>query len=684
MRRLTNKAFLTTIGLALILTGSAVLGQQDEGAVQAPEAPGPNRGVARISVISGDVSVRLGDANEFVAAAVNAPLVASDTLVTGEGSRAEVQFDYSNMIRLGPLSEVNMAELDYRRYQVQIGRGTVLFRVLRDRDAEVELSTPSVSIRPVKSGTYRVSVLGDGSTEIVVRAGEVEIFTPRGSERLRAGHALLARGNPTDPEFMDVAARPSDEFDYWSDRRDQDLQHSRAYQYVSTDVYGADDLHRYGQWENAPEYGAVWSPANVPADWAPYRDGRWVWVDYYGWSWVSYDPWGWAPYHYGRWFCRANRWYWYPGGRYERHYWSPALVAFFGYGGGGVGVGFGRIGWVPLAPREALHPWWGPRYYGGYRGGFERNVTIVNVNVANTYRNARYNGVSGVDSAAFGRGRVNSYRVGEADLRSAGSFRGGVPVAPTHDSLRWSDHQVAAPHGGLVTERQKFYSSRPVPRVDRVPFEQQRQSIEQANSRQFGRPGVASPQQPAISHTDIPNNTGGWRRFGDPAQTRGPVEQGGVTQPRVQPSAIRGQSGAESGNRGWRRYPDSQVSQPAPTPAAPSVERNSFNRGPQPQRSYEPPTAPQPQVQQPSPSYNRGSYSRSEGPARQAAPPAPTVDRSSFGRSEAPRMQTAPIVRERHESAPAVRQEAPRNNGGGGGRSESRSESRSSNDKRSR
>ena len=46
-----------------------------------------------------------------------------------------------------------------------------------------------------------------------------------------------------------------------------------------------------------------------------------------------------------------------------RHYWSPALVGFFGFGGGvgvGVGFGFGGIGWVPLAPFEVFHPWWGP------------------------------------------------------------------------------------------------------------------------------------------------------------------------------------------------------------------------------------------------------------------------------------------------------------------------------------
>src|SRR5205823_12221825 len=129
--------------------------------------------------------------------------------------------------------------------------------------------------------------------------------------------------------------------------RDHELDRSQSYRYVSRDVYGADDLDPYGQWVQDPSYGYVWSP-RVAAGWAPYREGRWVWIDWYGWSWLSYDPWGWAPYHYGRWYVHPTYgWCWYPGatGFGARHYWSPGLVAFVGFGGG-----FNHVGWVPLAP----------------------------------------------------------------------------------------------------------------------------------------------------------------------------------------------------------------------------------------------------------------------------------------------------------------------------------------------
>ena len=265
------------------------------------DADTPNRAVARISVINGVVSVRRGDSGEAVAAAVNAPLTATDRLLTGEGSRAEIQFDAVNMIRLAPQTEVRLGDLAYHRYQVQIATGTTLFRVLRDNDADIEISTPSVAVRPLKRGVYRITVKPDGTSEITVRSGEAEIASPKGTEKLAAGKTMEARGSADNPEFQTVAAIAQDPFDKWNLDRDRDLEKSESGRYVNPDIDGTEELDNNGRWQDDPAYGQVWVPAADPG-WAPYRVGRWVWIDYYGWTWVSADPWGWAPYHYGRWY----------------------------------------------------------------------------------------------------------------------------------------------------------------------------------------------------------------------------------------------------------------------------------------------------------------------------------------------------------------------------------------------
>jgi hypothetical protein len=98
---------------------------------------------------------------------------------------------------------------------------TTTFRVLRDSDAKIEISTPSVSVVPLRQGIYRVTVQPDGSSEITVRAGEAELLSPSGSERLPAGQTMLSRGPASDPEFMTVAAIANDEWDRWNADRDR-------------------------------------------------------------------------------------------------------------------------------------------------------------------------------------------------------------------------------------------------------------------------------------------------------------------------------------------------------------------------------------------------------------------------------------------------------------------------------
>src|SRR4051812_44885552 len=96
---------------------------------QDPESS--SRGVARLSLINGDVSIRRGDSGDFVAAALNAPLVVGDRVLTGPNSYAEVQFDGANIIRLSSDAEVRLAEMEQRRYQIQLAHGLATFRVER-------------------------------------------------------------------------------------------------------------------------------------------------------------------------------------------------------------------------------------------------------------------------------------------------------------------------------------------------------------------------------------------------------------------------------------------------------------------------------------------------------------------------------------------------------------------------
>src|ERR1039457_4718492 len=357
------KSIYCTMALLLVGSATTIWAQdyppQPQAQGQADDPPaGPGRGIARISVINGEVSVRRGSSGEVTAAAVNAPLMAGDTLLTGNAARAELQFDSSSMVRIAANSEVHMGDLQYHHNQIQVALGLVTFTVLRNSDSQNEIALPSVAIHPTRPGAYRILVKEDGTAEITVRGGEAEIANPKGSQTVQAGQTMIVRGSQDDPEFQVANAIQQDDWDRWNAERDQQLTRSTSTRYVNPDINGAEDLDQHGRWVDDGSYGRVWVPT-VDQDWAPYQAGRWTWADdNYGWTWISSDPWGWAPYHYGRWYHSGFGWAWWPGPFGGPCYWSPALVGFFGFGGrGGFGFGFGSIGWVPLAPFGPFPRW---------------------------------------------------------------------------------------------------------------------------------------------------------------------------------------------------------------------------------------------------------------------------------------------------------------------------------------
>lgn len=581
----------------LVLTGALLLAAGGAFPARAQDPDDLKRSVARISLMDREVSVRRGDSGDWVAGVINAPLMTDDRIATGQNSRAEVQFDSANVLRIGGTAEIHLAQLEAGHYRIEIARGTVTFRMLRPSDVAIELNTPSVSVRPSKEGTFRISVSESGESEITARAGDVEVFTPKGTQWVYAGQTMMARGNASDPEFQMVSAIPVDDWDRWNDSRDQTEQNSNSNQYVPQGVYGAEDLDNSGSWVYDAPYGYVWRPTVVVGGWAPYRNGRWVWLDWYGWTWVSYDSWGWAPYHYGRWFFDGRLgWAWYPGAIGVRHYWSPALVGFFGYGGGvGVGVGFGfggfaNVGWVPLAPYETFHPWWGR----GLAGGLNRPVNLTTVNITNVYRNARVaNGISGIRAEDFAAGRFSSVQhVTGAQVQTAGLVNGRVPLNATSATRRFSDRTVGN-----------------VPRPS-------------ANTQFFSRQGNAAPGNRPSVNTQSPS---GYHRFGEPATNAGANNN-------RPPQAATGAAAAGQRQGSLQRFGEPGSSQSSPRNDRPPSAQGAGGwkpfgapggSAPAPRQPYNPPAnRPAPtggSGQGQTPSGNRGNPAPSySAPARQA------------------------------------------------------------------
>jgi hypothetical protein len=570
--------------------------------------------------IAGDVSTQRGDSGDLTAGTLNTPIVSGDRILTGMRSRAEVQLDYANILRMADNSTANIVNLTRTQIQIQAGLGLMTYDVLKGSEADVEIDTPNVAIRPqLGEGSYRITVNSDGETIVDVRNGSAEISTPQGSTHVDKNDRITIQGTDN-PQYQVSRAPGKDDWDKWNQDRDHIIESAQSWRHTNRYYTGSQDLDAYGRWESVPDYGYVWVPA-VAAGWAPYRVGRWVWEPFYGWTWVSYEPWGWAPYHYGRWFVYGGSWCWWPGPVYGfgvglyRPIWAPAYVSFFGFGRGGhfswgVGVGFGSVGWLPIGPADPFFPWYG------------RGVTRVNViNITNVYnvrnfdrrfaplyggRNGFSNinrvftddhirrGVSSMPSGEFGRARVPSVQrnLSAASIRQAGFVTGKMPMNPTRESYHPTDRQVNPGNfPNRSREPQRFFSqsgwtSAPQKRTSGqqggfgARLGQSAERPGPAQNRSMTAPNRTEGQAPATNRQQPNAERPGWRNFGsgnrgNAVPAPGPAQNRSMTAPNraegQAPAANRQQPNAErpgwqnfgSGDRGNRGSAPSQVDRPA-------------------------------------------------------------------------------------------------------------------------
>ena len=555
----------------------------------------------------------------------------------------------------------------------------------------LDISTPNGNAEFGNSGDLRVDVMPTDGATVFTNLGQFADITAAGDFRqeLNYGQSLeLAGTNPVSPQWLQPAG--PDDLDSWSQQRDQQLSRVASFQYVSSDIPGAADLDANGDWQPATEYGAVWFPRNVSADWEPYHNGHWINRDPWGWVWVEDESWGYAPFHYGRWVNYGGRWGWIPGPVNVRPIWSPALVVFAGgvhFGGGG-----GLSVWFPLGPGEAYRPWYkcSPRYID------QVNITNIRessrVHVQRTYIN-----VVNVTNVTYVNQTRGMSAMRQDDFASGRSMRNvAVRVDPR-------DMEQARPLARPdVTPTPRAIVNRPVSRP--VPVSNRRPELINQQGRQItARPGatsVAAPLRPVPPVRQLPGRTivaapahpiqngPGGRQF--PGVQNGQDQRpnngypGGA--PRANPAApVQGIQQRQmnpqlnqnpQANDNYGRQPGQQPVQPAGQPAAPPNYRqqdrpnqvpnnNDRQQGPQPVMPGVQPTGrpmqPPPNSQQDRPTYQQGvrpdqpqpqnppsqQYHQEFGPTQstkhtdQAAPPA---NNPPEGRPSAPPQEQRQVM----------------------------------------
>jgi len=618
--------------------------------------------IARLGYVEGEVNYQKStdEKDRWFEATANLPLDARDQLYTGADGRAEVQFTAGNVVRIDHETNIRIVELAdlTTRLALPVGQATVCVTNLDPRRLQlidaasagsndpirVEISTPVIAVTLLREGSYRISVMEDGTTEVTVRRGEAEIFNRDiGSIRIKEGRRMVVVGDDSSI-FRSVKLPDKDEWDLWNEERDAQLLAlggSTSSRYVPAYIPGVSDLDQHGSWIDSPEYGWVWSPSGVGSDWAPYRHGCWRWYPSYGWAWIGHEPWGWVPYHYGRWAYFSNRWCWVPfgvGNAYRSNWsWSPSLVVFFGrrgYDAGyregfrdGVRVGnrnaFEWIGWVPLAPGERADIV-APREPVTIAGGLARSASGDFEALKNSKAPG---GISGVEGREFERSRVIVHGVTtpprradqEASQVAFERVSNGIVAPAEADTPRFvrpartsSGRDLDAPVITRVPMTQTRGTSRQSDNGASANDDNHQKGIERSNRNVEFKPAerIAAPPSRSLSSPSAPTSNSG--------------------------NAPRRDVQRDAG----RDAPQIRIEAPPPRRTERSDNHDSTSRPERPQRSeQQQPQRQQQQQSSPPPPHREQSVSPPSAPAKVEAPPT----RSSESKQESkPESKPAP------------------------------------------
>jgi hypothetical protein len=199
-----------------------------------------------------------------------------------------------------------------------------------------------------------------------------------------------------------------------------------------------------------------------------------------------------------------------------------------------------------------------------------------------------------MNAGEFGRAgvsRANLVRPSVGELTHAGMVRGALPVAPSRESTQFTNRSASMAGMPRASENSHFFSRNAGSQASRVPFEQQRQSFNQATQRSFGNSAAGA-------------SNGAWRRAETPAsQSRG-VGLGDSNS-----GAARANEGSgERSNGGWQRFdPSSRGGAPAGSTAGQGSRGTMPGPGAAPQsRAPQQPVRISPSIVQ-----NRGDSGRS-------------------------------------------------------------------------
>jgi len=219
MRKASSLLVLSTVSVSLIVC-CAIVGfaqsRNREKFVISAKAGG-------INAITGQASVHSRGESDWQQLVITDDLDAGDHVRTAFDGRVEILLNPGSYLRLGGDSEVELSNNTLENLEVRLLRGTAIVEATGadDLDLNINISTPHTKLAIVRQGLYRLNVVPENATELIVRKGRV-ILSDSPHTKVKGGNKVIFNATNVSVAKLTKAekkASESEEVDIWSKER---------------------------------------------------------------------------------------------------------------------------------------------------------------------------------------------------------------------------------------------------------------------------------------------------------------------------------------------------------------------------------------------------------------------------------------------------------------------------------
>jgi hypothetical protein len=175
-----------------------------------------------INAITGGASVHSKGENDWQQLMITDDLAAGDRVRTSYDGRVEILLNPGSYLRIGGNSEVELSDNTLSNLELRLLRGTAIVEATGADGVElnISISTPHTKLAIVRQGLYRLNVVPEDATELIVRKGRVILSDSH--TKVQGGNKVVFSANTFSVAKLtkeEKKAAEQSDVDVWSKQR---------------------------------------------------------------------------------------------------------------------------------------------------------------------------------------------------------------------------------------------------------------------------------------------------------------------------------------------------------------------------------------------------------------------------------------------------------------------------------